>query len=79
MQAMQDTETSGTPINVDAKAIIEKAGGRYAVADATGVTYQAVQQWEQTMVPARRAVLVASMAGMKPEDVRPDVFYRVAE
>jgi transcriptional regulator with XRE-family HTH domain len=42
------------------------------VADACGIKRTAVYQWEQ--VPLKRVHVVATVLGIKPEQVRPDFF-----
>ena len=65
---------------MDIQDIVKKAGGTKHVSTALGLTYQAVHKWES--VPSKHVWRVAQMAGMSPEDVRPELFTpaeRVAE
>lgn len=62
--------------DMDIKTLISKAGGARKVGEAFGISTQAVYKWQA--VPAKYAVDVAAMAGMKPEVVRPDVFRKSA-
>ena len=60
---------------MDTKDIVDKAGGVYAVAEAFGITRQAVEQWIKTnRVPAHQALAVADMAGLPPSQIRPDIY-----
>nr|WP_299241447.1 Cro/CI family transcriptional regulator [uncultured Halomonas sp.] len=53
---------------------IKLAGGRQALADALGITPQAITQW--THIPAERLgdVSRATKGQMSPEQLRPDIF-----
>lgn len=60
---------------MNAKEIVDKAGGVYEVAEAIGVTRQAVEQWiAADRIPAERALAVAELAEMSPADIRPDIY-----
>gem|GEM_PF-5631132 len=39
-----------------------------------GVSRQAVFKWEAERVPAERVPILASLSGVKPERLRPDIF-----
>lgn len=52
--------------------IITKAGGVTAVARACGLTHPSVSVWRQ--VPPRHARTVAKLAGLHPNDIRPDLY-----
>jgi len=53
---------------------IELAGGRQALADALGITPQAITQWPR--IPAERLgdVSRATKHQMTPQQLRPDIF-----
>jgi len=53
---------------------IERAGGRHAVAQALGISYQAVYQWEFKQIPAERVPALAAMSGIPAELLRPDLY-----
>jgi hypothetical protein len=61
-----------SPIGFTVGGILAAAGGAPAVAQACGVTLQAVSKWERR-VPDRHAQTVAVMAGLPLEIVRPDL------
>ena len=42
------------------------------IAGELGLSYQAVQQWRR--VPPEHVMAVSEMLGMRPEDIRPDIF-----
>ena len=52
---------------------IEKAGGMRPLAEAIGVTYQAIQSW-RTRIPAERVLAVESATGIPREQLRPDLY-----
>jgi len=45
------------------KDVIEKAGGDQVVADAFGITWQAVQLWRKNRVPAERVLKLSKLSG----------------
>lgn len=53
---------------------IKLAGGRQALADALGITPQAITQWPR--IPAERLgeVSRATHGQMTPQELRPDIF-----
>lgn len=53
---------------------IELAGGQGPLADAIGVSLQAVGQWKRDGVPALRCRAIEAETGVRAEDLRPDVF-----
>lgn len=57
---------------MDVREIIRRAGGTCAVAKKTSRSHSTVSLWKR--VPAEIAVDVAAMAGISPEQVRPDIF-----
>ncbi len=59
-------------IGMDVTDIIRKAGGHKAVAEALGISFQAVYLWKQ--VPAHRVLQIARMAQLRPSDVRADLY-----
>ena len=54
------------------KVICSKWGQASAVAEHLGIKPQAVSQWNR--VPAQYVVDLAPLLGMKPEEIRPDIF-----
>lgn len=59
--------------------VVERAGGRRAVALRLGITRQAVYQWiAQNEVPAARVPALSALSGVPGEQIRPDL-YAVAE
>lgn len=61
-----------SPIGFTVDGILAAAGGPAAVANACGLTVQAVAKWGRR-VPERHAQKVAVMAGLPLEIVRPDL------
>lgn len=59
---------------MDAKTIIQKAGGPSAVARLFGITSQAVSQWE--VIPPDRCIPIeqATKGQITRYEMRPDVF-----
>ena len=57
---------------METKTIIKKAGGARAIAESLGISTQWVYQWQK--VPPKYVKDVARMSGLKPEQIRPDVF-----
>lgn len=62
-------------------AAVDNAPSQASVARHLGVTVQSFNEWVQraretgsVSVPARHAVKLAALAGVRPHDVRPDVF-----
>ena len=51
---------------------IDKAGGAKALAEALGITRQAVEQWQA--VPADRVLQVERITGVSRYALRPDIF-----
>lgn len=61
-----------SPIGFTVDGVLAAAGGHAAVAQACGVSVQAVSKWGRR-VPDRHAQKVAVMAGLPLEIVRPDL------
>ena len=57
---------------MDTKQIIELAGGAQVLAKRIGLTHQAIYAWRE--VPADRVIEVARLTGLRPWDVRPDLY-----
>lgn len=53
---------------------IKAVGGRQALADLLGISYQAVQQW--TKIPAERVVEIEEKTGVDRTKLRPDLYRR---
>jgi len=63
------------PCGMEIKTVIERAGGIYAVAEASGLTRQAIEHWVKTgVVPAERVLALAEMASVRPSEIRPDIY-----
>jgi len=60
--------------NPNVRKAIKKLGGHSQVARIFGVSRQAVFKWEAERVPAERVPILASLSGVKPERLRPDIF-----
>lgn len=57
---------------------VQAMGGRRLLAKKLGVTYQAVQKWELSKVPAERVLAVEAATGVSRHDLRPDIYPRLA-
>ena len=57
-------------------SLIEKRGGTKRIADACGVTTQAVSQWRR--VPRRHVETVAAIFGIPADRLRPDAQQQAA-
>ncbi len=57
---------------MDTTEIIRKAGGHRQVAEALGISFQAVYAWKR--IPAHRVLQIARMAQLRPSDVRPELY-----
>lgn len=55
---------------------VEAGGGQQAVAKKLGVSYQAVQKWLNSGVPADRVLAVESATGVSRHELRPDIYPR---
>ena len=54
--------------------VIQAAGGCAHVARRLGIRRQAVYQWIDTGIPARRVIELARMAGMRPSEIDPELY-----
>ena len=63
--------------NPHVRKAIKKLGGHSQVARIFGVTRQAVFKWERERVPAERVPRLASLSGIKPDRIRPDIFAEI--
>ena len=54
------------------RRIYAERGLATRIAAELGLTYQAVQQWKR--VPPEHVMSVAAILGIRPEDIRPDIF-----
>lgn len=62
------------PIEAIEKAIYA-AGGRKKLADAVGITRQAVEKWlSGGKIPAERVLLVEKFTKIHRSDLRPDIY-----
>jgi len=48
--------------------------GIQTVAKHCGVTYAAARKWMLTQVPAERVASIAAISGLRPHDIRPDIY-----
>jgi DNA-binding transcriptional regulator YdaS (Cro superfamily) len=57
---------------------VEKKGSRQAVAEALGITRQAMQQWDTAdgkyRVPPRHVLGLERMSGVSRYELRPDIY-----
>lgn len=60
-----------TPENAREQAIA-KAGGSRSVAEALGITRQAVEDWIR--VPAKHVLRLEAISGVSRYDLRPDIY-----
>lgn len=51
---------------------VEKAGGPRALGTALGLSGPAISQWD--IIPPRRVPDIASITGMQPWELRPDLY-----
>ena len=61
-------------IDKKAEAVIARAGGARELAEALGLSVQAVHAWKSRGVPATQVMKVSEFTGVPPHDIRPDVF-----
>lgn len=64
-------------ITKNASLAIMEAGGYKPVAEHFGISWQAVQKWARTRVPAERVPALAKLSGVPAKDIRPDVFGQI--
>ncbi|GAN95458.1 phage protein [Komagataeibacter europaeus NBRC 3261] len=57
---------------MDVRNIIRAAGGPSRIGEAIGKTHSAVCRWKK--VPSVHVLTVASLSGISPHAIRPDVF-----
>jgi DNA-binding transcriptional regulator YdaS (Cro superfamily) len=53
---------------------IHGAGGLGALAKALGISYQAVQKWRRSGIPAERVLVVEKLSGISRSELRPDLY-----
>lgn len=58
-------------MNIDVKEIVKAAGGPTALGSKLGIRPSAVSNWPH--VPAQHLHRVASITGIAPSDIRPDL------
>jgi len=56
--------------------VLEAAGGTSALADALGISSQAISQWDR--IPAHRVGQVSHLTGISYAEIRPDIFMEKA-
>ena len=52
--------------------VLEASGGTTALADALGISSQAISQWDR--IPAHRVGRVSQITGLAYAEIRPDIF-----
>ena len=57
---------------MDARQIIDMAGGAQELGRKLGIRHQAIYQWEA--IPPARVIEVCRLTGLRPYDVRPDLY-----
>lgn len=57
---------------MDINQIVKLAGGAQSLAATLGIRHQAVYQW--AAVPPERVIEVARITGLRPYDIRPDLY-----
>lgn len=53
---------------------INAAGGLQPLAAKMGVSYQAVQKWRNSRIPATRVLDIERITGISRYEIRPDIF-----
>ena len=53
-------------------AAIKAAGGRRSLANALGISYEAVRLWKE--IPVKRIAKVSELTGIPRHELRPDIF-----
>lgn len=56
--------------------VLAASGGRQSLADRLGISAPAISQWKK--IPAERIGQVSAITGMRPEEIRPDLFNTAA-
>lgn len=73
--------TSESPLKAGSLAALQlaiiKAGGKSALAEGLGVSYQVLSNWCSRGVPAERCPDVERLSGVRCEALRPDVNWSV--
>lgn len=69
-----DMETSSDLIDRAADVL----GGQRALAEAMGITPQAVNKWKTSRVPAERVLDLERVTGVSRHEIRPDIYPREA-
>lgn len=64
---------TGHDLAAIARDAIAKAGGGADLARALKVSRASVQKWKTTRIPAERVPEVASITGLAPHQLRPDL------
>lgn len=66
-------------MNIGLKIAIRKAGGMRALARKLGISYQAIQDWDQ--VPLHWMETIWKLTGVPPHELRPDLYrhYKLAK
>ena len=57
---------------MDIKLIFDHAGGAQELARQLGIRHQALYQWDA--IPPSRVIDVCKLTGLRPHDVRPDLY-----
>ena len=56
----------------------ENVGSQIALAEAMGVSPQAVNKWKSSRVPAERVLDFERVTGLSRHEIRPDIYPREA-
>jgi hypothetical protein len=66
------TSVMDTPNSLAVKAAVTAAGGRRMLADALGISAEAIRQWDE--IPVKRLAKVSEVTGIPKPQLRPDIF-----
>lgn len=66
-------------MNSATEKAVANAGGMRPLASQLNVSYQAIQKWMRTGVPAARVLDVERLTGVTRYELRPDVFGQLEE
>lgn len=69
---LKDIFNDALMLAMKVETIIKKLGGARRVSELVGVSDKAVYKWKQ--IPPQHVVTIAKELGLKPKDLRPDVF-----
>lgn len=58
--------------------VIEEAGSVSALAEALGITFQAVSSWSK-QIPAHHVIAIEALTGIRREVLRPDLYLETSD